>query len=94
MEKIEEILRATYEMNIGGPRVGTEGRTPIQVSVSVEPITPCATSTPEITPPFRQLNFSGRKTTRNTYTKGETNGGSSSESNSQIYTLCRGSSST
>jgi hypothetical protein len=49
MEKIEEILHATYERKTFGPREGTKGITPIHVSVSVEPITPCATSTPERT---------------------------------------------
>jgi hypothetical protein len=52
-----------YERKTRGPRVGKESITPIHFSVSVEPITPCATSTPERTPPFRQLNFSGNKTT-------------------------------
>jgi hypothetical protein len=63
MEKIEEILRETYERNTCGPRAGTKGRTPIHVSVSVEPINSCETNTPIRTPPFRELNFSGRKTT-------------------------------
>jgi hypothetical protein len=57
VEKIEEIMCATYERKTCGPRVGTKGRTPIHVSVSVEPITPCATNTPEITPPFRITEF-------------------------------------
>jgi hypothetical protein len=47
MEKIEEILCATYERKIRGRRVGTEGRTPIHITVSVEPTTPCATNTQE-----------------------------------------------
>jgi hypothetical protein len=63
VEKIEEILCATYESKTRGPREGIEGITPIQVSVCVEPITPGATSTPKITPPFRQPNFSCRKKT-------------------------------
>jgi hypothetical protein len=46
MEQIEEILCATYEMKTGGPREGRKGKTLIHVSVSVEPITPCATNTP------------------------------------------------
>ena len=62
VEQIEEIMRATYERKIGGPRVGTKGRTPIQINVSVEPITPCVTSTPERTPTSRQLNFNSRRT--------------------------------
>jgi hypothetical protein len=52
VEQIEEILCATYERKMRGPREGTEGRTPIHVNVSVEPITPCATSTPERTPVY------------------------------------------
>jgi hypothetical protein len=63
MEDIEEILRATYERKTRGPRARTEGRNPIHISFSVEPINPCETITPEITPSFRQLNFSGRNTT-------------------------------
>jgi hypothetical protein len=93
VEKIEEILRTTYERKTSGPRAGTEGITPIHVSVSVEPITPCATNTPERTPPFRQPNFSGRKTTRSTSKQGETTGGASSGSSSQISTPRGGSSS-
>jgi hypothetical protein len=93
VEKIEEILHATYERKTSGPRVGTEGRTPIHVSVSVEPINPCATNTPIRTPPFRQLNFRGRKTTGSTSSQGETTGGASSGSSSQVSTLRGGSSS-
>jgi hypothetical protein len=40
MEQIEEIMRATYERNMTGPREGIEGSTPIHISVSVEPINP------------------------------------------------------
>jgi hypothetical protein len=68
VEKIEEILRATYTRKIRGPREVTKGITPIHVSVSVEPMNPCATNTPEITPSFRQPNFSGRNTIRSTST--------------------------
>jgi hypothetical protein len=57
VEKIEEILCTTYERKTRGPRVGTKGKNPIHVSVSVEPITPCATNTPERTPPLRQSKF-------------------------------------
>jgi hypothetical protein len=60
VEKIEEIMHMTYERNTRGPRAGTKGRIPIHISVIVEPINPCVTNTPERTPPFRQLNFSGR----------------------------------
>jgi hypothetical protein len=67
VEYIEEILCTIYERKTGGPKEGTEGRTPIQITVSVEPTTPCATNTPERTPTFRKLNFSGRRTTRYTY---------------------------
>jgi hypothetical protein len=94
VEKIEEILCATYIRKTGGPRVGKKGSTPIQVSVSVEPITPCATSTPERTPPFRQSNFNGRKIAGHTSKQGETTGGASSGSNKKISTPCGGSSST
>jgi hypothetical protein len=92
MDKIEEILRATYERKKYGPREGIEGITPIHVSVSVEPISPCETNTPEITP--RKPNFSGRKKTRSTSKQGATIGGDNSRSSSQISTPCRGSSST
>jgi hypothetical protein len=63
VEKIEEILNATYERKIGGPRERTEGRNSIQINVSLEPINPCATSTPKRMPTSRQPNFSGRRTT-------------------------------
>jgi hypothetical protein len=93
VEQIEKILRATYERKTGGPKAGTEGRTLIHFSVGVEPITPCATNTPIITPPFRQPNFSGMKTTRNTSKQGVATGGTSSRSSSQVSTPCEGSSS-
>jgi hypothetical protein len=60
VEQIEEIMCVTYERKTGGPRVGTKGKTHIHVSVSVEPITLCATNTP----PFRKLNFSWKKNNR------------------------------
>jgi hypothetical protein len=94
MEKIEEILRATYERKTRGPRAGIEGNNHIHINVSVEPINPCATNTPRKTPPFRQLNFGRRKTTRSTSTQGTTTGGASSRSISQVSTLRGGSSST
>jgi hypothetical protein len=84
----------TYERKTGGPRARNIRQNSIHVSVSVEPITPCATNTPERTPPFRKPNFSGRKTTGNTSKQGETTGGASSGSSSQISTPHRGSSST
>jgi hypothetical protein len=93
MEKIEEILHAKYERKTRGPRSGIEGRTPIQIIVSVEPTTPCVTNTPEINPTFRQSNFSGRKTSVNTSNQGESTGGASSGSNSQLSTPHEGSSS-
>jgi hypothetical protein len=68
VEKIEEILHVTYERKTRGLRVGIEGNTPIHISVSVEPINPCATNTPRRTPPFRKPNFGRRKTTRSTST--------------------------
>jgi hypothetical protein len=52
----------------------------------VEPITPCATNTPERTPPFRQPNFSGRKTTGSAPNQGAMTGGASSGSSSQVST--------
>jgi hypothetical protein len=63
VEHIEEIMHATYERNMRGPREGIEGNTPIHISVSVEPISPCATNTPRRTTPFRKFNFGRRKTT-------------------------------
>jgi hypothetical protein len=63
VEKIEEILCATYERKTRGPKEKTKGRTPIWINISVEPTTPCETNTPKRTPMFRQLNFTRRKTT-------------------------------
>jgi hypothetical protein len=60
----------------------------------VEPTTPCATSTPERTPVFRQPNFSGRKAKIHGSNQEESNGGATSGSNIQISTPRRGSSST
>jgi hypothetical protein len=92
MEQIEQILHETYERKMRGPRVGIEGNNPIHLSVSVEPINPCATNTPRRTPSFRQPNFGRSKTAGSTYTQGTTIGGASSGSSSQVYTP-RGSSS-
>ena len=60
VDKIEEILHATYERKTRGPRMGREGNNPIHINVSVEPINPCATNTPKRTPQFRQLKFRSR----------------------------------
>jgi hypothetical protein len=94
MERIEEILCTTYERKMRVPRAGIEGKTPIHINVIVQPINPCATNTPRRTPPFRQLNFGRRKTTRSTSTQGTTTGGSSLGIIIQVSTPCRGSSST
>jgi len=53
VENIEEIPHATYERKKIGPRAGTKGINYIHVSVSVEPMNPCVTNTPERTPLFR-----------------------------------------
>jgi hypothetical protein len=45
VEKIEEILRTTYERKMRGPRMGGEGSHPIHINVSVKPINPCETNT-------------------------------------------------
>jgi hypothetical protein len=94
MEKIEEILCATYERKTRGPRMGREYNNPIHINVSVEPINPCATNTPKRTPPFRQSKFEGSQTIGSTSTQGETIGGAISCNTSQVSTLRRGSSST
>jgi hypothetical protein len=75
------------------PRAGTQGRTHIDVSVSVEPITPCATNTRGGTPLYRQLNFSGRKEEGNTSKQGTKTGGPISRSSIQVSTPRGGSSS-
>jgi hypothetical protein len=93
MEKIEEILRATYDREMRGPRMGGKGNHPIHINVSVEPINPCVTNTPKRTPPFRQPKFGGSSTTRSTSTLGATTGGASSGSTSQVSTPCGGGSS-
>ena len=64
MEKIEEIPHTAYERKTRGPRPGGEDIHPFNVNVSVEPINPCVTNTPERTPPFRKPNFSGKKCSR------------------------------
>ena len=84
MEKIEEILHATYERKMRGPRMGGEGSHPIHINVSVEPTNPCATNTPKITPSFRKSKFGESLITRSTSTLGEKTRGSSSGSTSQV----------
>jgi hypothetical protein len=78
VEQIEEILCATYERKMRGPRMGGEGNHPIHINVSVEPTNPCATNTPKRTPSFRQPKFGGSPTARSTSTLGATTGGASS----------------
>jgi hypothetical protein len=93
VEKIKEILHATYERKTRGPRLGREIKNPIHINVGVEPINPCATNTPKRTPSFRQPNFGKRKTTKSTSTQGTTTRGASSGSTSQVSTPHRGRSS-
>jgi hypothetical protein len=93
VEHIEEILHAAYEGKTSNPRIGTEGRTLIHITISVEPINPCATNTPKRTPLFRQPNFSGRHTVRSTSTQGQITGGAILGSISQGSTPREGSSS-
>jgi hypothetical protein len=93
VEKIEEILHATYEIKMRGPRTGGEGNHPIHINVSVEPINPCETNTPKRTPLFRQPNFGGSPTEGSTSTQGETTGGSNSGNPSKVSTPCGGGSS-
>jgi hypothetical protein len=92
VEQIEEILHMKYERNMRGLREEIEGNTPIHISVSVEPINPCATNTPRRTPPFRQPNFGRRKTTGSTSTQGTKTGGASLGIISQVSTPHKGSS--
>ena len=94
MEKIEEIVHVMYEMKIEGPRSGTNGRNPIQNTVSLEPTTPCATNTPEKKIVYRQPNFSGRNTMGHTSNKGASTRGAILGNNNQLSTSCGGSSST
>ena len=47
VEQIEETLCATYERKKRGLGSGTEGINLVQITVSVEPTTPCATNTPQ-----------------------------------------------
>jgi hypothetical protein len=54
MDNIEEIMHTTYERKIEGPNAGTKGRTPTQITVNVEPTTPCANNTPKRTLVFRK----------------------------------------
>jgi hypothetical protein len=74
VEKIEEIMHATYERKMRCPRAGIEGNNYIHINVSGEPMNPCTTNKPKRTPPFRQPNFGRRKTTRSTSTQGTTTG--------------------
>jgi hypothetical protein len=70
VEKIEEILCTTYERKMRGPREGRQGRNPIHINVSVEPINPCVTNTPKRTPLFKQPKFRSSQRTRITSTQG------------------------
>jgi hypothetical protein len=90
VEKIEEIMHATYERKTRGPRTGGEDSHPFHINVNVEPINPCATNTPKRTPPFRKPKFGGIPIARSTSTAGATTGGASSGSTSQLSTPCDG----
>jgi hypothetical protein len=57
----------------------------------VEPITPCTTSTPEITPAYKQSYFSGRRPTGPGSIHSASTGGANSRNIIQGYTICRGS---
>jgi hypothetical protein len=92
VEKIEEIFLTTYERKTRGPRMGREGKNHVHINVSVEPINPCVTNTPKITPSFRQSKFRSSQTKRSTSTQGTTIGGSSSGNTSQVSTPRGGSS--
>jgi hypothetical protein len=87
VEKIEEILRTTYERKTRGPRIGGEDSHPFHINVSVEPINRCETNKPKRRSFFRQPKFGGSPIVRSTSTTGETTGGASSGSTSQVYTL-------
>jgi hypothetical protein len=93
VEHIEEIMHATYERKTRGPREGIEGNTPIHISVSVEPINPCANNTPGRNPLFRQLNFGRMNTIGSTSMQGTTTRGANLESISQVSTPRGGNSS-
>jgi hypothetical protein len=86
VEQIEEILFTTYERKTRGPITGGEDNHPFHINVSVEPINPCVTNTPQRTPPFRQPKFRGSPTTGSTSTQGETTGGANSGNISQVST--------
>jgi hypothetical protein len=86
MEQIEEILRAIYERKTRDSRTEREDNHPFCINVSVEPINPCATNTPQRTPPFRQPKFGGSPTARSTSTQRATTGGASSGNLSQVST--------
>jgi hypothetical protein len=90
VDQIEEILRATYERKMRGPRMRREGNNPIHINVNVESIKPCVTNTLKRTLSFRQPNFRSSHTTRSTSTQGTTIAGMSSGSTSQVSTPRRG----
>jgi hypothetical protein len=94
VDKIEEILRAKYERKTRGLGLGTEERNTIQITISVEPTTPCATNTFERTPMFIKLNFNGRRETRQGSNQGKSIAGASLGCNNELSTSHRESSST
>jgi hypothetical protein len=88
VEQIEEIMCTTYERKTRGLRIGGEDSHHFYIHVSVEPITPCATNTPNRTSPFRQPKFGGTPIVRSTSTMEATTGGASLGSTSQVSTPC------
>jgi hypothetical protein len=86
-------LHVAYERKTRGPRIGGEDNHPFNINVSMEPINPCATNTPKITSPFRQLKFEGSLIAGSTLTQRETTRGANLGNLSQLYTSRRGGSS-
>jgi hypothetical protein len=70
MNKIEEILHTTYEMKTRGPRLGTKGKTPVHITISVEPATSYVTNTPEGTPTFSRRGEIGHGSNKGQTTRG------------------------
>jgi hypothetical protein len=94
VEQIEEILCAKYERKTRGLGLGTEGKTPVQIIVSVEPTTPCVINTPKGRQAFKQPVFSRISATSQGTNSGKSTGGTCLGSSSQISTPRRSSSST
>jgi hypothetical protein len=94
IEKIEEILRDTYERKTRVQGSGEKEGSPFHILISVEPTTPCVTKTSKEEKLVNQQVIRGRRTFTGHGSSGKSSRRVSSKSSSQLSTPCGGGSKT